>query len=66
MESAREKAGKPFESIRSEGATQDFLDARERIAFYSRLADFFERHRTGRTVAQRDGRAPATERQTRP
>lgn len=66
MASALERAGKPFESIRYPGATQGFLDDRDRIAFYSRLGDFFERHLIGRTVAQGDRTAPATERQAEP
>ncbi|MFO0691134.1 MAG: prolyl oligopeptidase family serine peptidase [Myxococcota bacterium] len=66
MASALERAGRPFESIRYEGATGDFLDDRDRIAFYRRLGDFFERHLTGRSVAQRDAPPPASQRPIRP
>ncbi|MBY0399093.1 prolyl oligopeptidase family serine peptidase, partial [Myxococcota bacterium] len=66
MESARSRADKDFESIRYEGATQEFLDDRDRIEFHRRLVAFFGRHLTGRPAGARDPEHPDTERQAGP
>jgi dipeptidyl aminopeptidase/acylaminoacyl peptidase len=44
MESAIEKAGGEVESYRYAGEVHGFVDERNRIDFYQRLAAFFERH----------------------
>ena len=48
---ALEKAGKEVESLVYEGEIHGFMDDRNRIDFYTRLADFFERHLMGDAAA---------------
>jgi dipeptidyl aminopeptidase/acylaminoacyl peptidase len=44
MESAIEKAGGVVEAYRYSGEVHGFIDERNRIDFYQRLGDFFDRH----------------------
>jgi dipeptidyl aminopeptidase/acylaminoacyl peptidase len=53
MATALESADAEFEAFRYENELDEFIDDRDRIDFYLRLADFFERELDGRSVGDR-------------